>query len=182
MEIRPLRAGDTDALRALSLETTPQRKRLQSERFIIQLVRCQYYLDSEPDHCFVALEDGRPAGALLCAPGFVDYMRRFNERVYPRCKPYGYTAGALARQCMFLHKRFAGNYPAHCQCLWPDGRQDLAQPLFEALFAHLEAIECRGVCAFPGKKQYDLQDALEGLGFAYLGVSGNVQIMGKELF
>ena len=107
MEIRPLRAGDTDALRALSLETTSLRKRLQSERFIIQLVYCQYYLDSEPDHCFVALEDGRPAGALLCAPGFIDYMRLFNERVYPRCKPYGYTAGALARQCMFLHKRFA---------------------------------------------------------------------------
>lgn len=182
MEIRPVRAGDTDALRALSLDTAPQRKRLQSERFVIQLIRCQYYLDSEPEHCFAALEDGRPAGALLCAPSFIDYMRRFSERVYPKCQPYGYSAGAAARQCMYLHKRIAGLYPAHCQCLWPDGRQDLAPPLFEALRTHLEALDCRGMCAFPGKKQYALQDALEALGFAYLGPNGSVQVMGKELF
>jgi hypothetical protein len=182
MEIRPLRAGDTDALRALCLETTPQRKRLQSERFVIQLVRCQYYLDSEPTHCFVALEEGRAAGAILCAPSFADYMRRFGERVYPRCKPYGYNAGALARQHILLHKGFAGRYPAHCQCLWPEGRQDLAPPLFGALRAHLEALECRGVCAFPGNKQTALTVALEGLGFECLRAGGVVRVMGKELF
>jgi len=182
MEIRPLRAGDTDALRALSLETTPLRKRLQSERFVIQLICCQYYLDSEPDHCFVAAEEGRAVGALLCASNFGDYMRRFTERIYPRCKPYGYGAQSLARQCVYTHKRFAGRYPAHCQCLWPDGRQDLAAPLFEALFAHLEALECRGICVFPGKKQAALQDSLEGLGFTYLDASGIQRVMGKELF
>ena len=182
MEIRPLRAGDTGALRALCLDTTPMRKRLQSERFVIQLVCCQYYLDSEPDHCFVALEDGRVVGALLCAPNFADYMRRINERVYPRCKPYGYGAGMTARQCVYQHKRIAGRYPAHCRCLWPDSRQDLAQPLLEALFAQLDALDCRGVCAFPGRKQHALADALEALGFAYLGNGGDVQIMGKELF
>jgi hypothetical protein len=182
MEIRPLRAGDTDALRTMSLETTQQRKRLQSERFVIQLVCCQYYLDSEPDHCFVALEGGRAAGAILCAPSFADYMRRFGERVYPRCKPYGFNAGATARQLLLLHKRFAGRYPAHCQCLWPGDRQDLAGPLFHALFAHLESLECRGVCAFPGKKQLSLQGSLEALGFAHLALDGNVRTMGKELF
>ncbi|MCL2494498.1 MAG: hypothetical protein FWE98_02430 [Oscillospiraceae bacterium] len=199
MEIRPIRASDEEALRALCLGTTPLRRREQSERFVIWQSFGQYYLDCEASHCFLALEETTPGpskettpgpskegnravGAILCAPDYADYMRRFTERVSPKAKPYGYLAMATARQTSLLHQKFAGRYPGHMQCLWPASRPDLARPLFEALAAHLEAIECRGVCAFPDKKQRALWESLQGLGFAVLGKSGNSLIMGKELF
>jgi len=182
MEIRPLRASDEEALRALCLETTPLRRREQSERFVIWTAYGQYYLDCEAANCFVAVEEGNVTGAILCAPDYADYMRRFTERVYPKCKPYGYMAGVTARQSALLHKKFAGRYPGHIQCLWPNPRPDLARPLLEALAGRLEALECRGVCAFPYQNQTALWQSLQGLGFELLGKSGRVLTMGKELF
>ena len=183
MTIRPIRASDEDALRALCLDTTPLRRREQSERFVIWQVYGQYYLDCEAAHCFVALEEDKPVGAVLCAPAYADYMRRFMERVYPKCKPYGYLASATARQTSMLHKRLGGNYPAHMHCLWPEARQDLARPLFEALATHLEALECRGVCTFPNlRRQPALWESLAALGFDVLGKSSQTLLMGKELF
>jgi len=183
MDIRPIRPADEAALRALCLETTPLRRREQSERFVIWTAYGQYYLDCEAAHCFLAEEGGAPAGAVLCAPNYADYTRRFTERAYPKCKPYGYLASATARQTALLHQKLGGRYPAHMQCLWPAARQELARPLFEALSAHLEALECRGVCAFPDrKKQPALCEALSSLGFEVLGKSAQLLLMGKELY
>ena len=182
MEIRPIRPSDEAALRALCLDTTPLRRREQSERFIIWQAYGQYYLDCEAANSFIAEEEGKPVGAILCAPDYADYMRRFMERVVPKCKPYGYLAQGTVRETSLLHQKLAGNYPAHMQCLWPAARPDLAAPLFDALSARLEALECRGVCAFPNRKQTALWQALQGLGFDVLGKSGRSLIMGKELF
>jgi len=183
MQIRPIRPSDEAALRALCLDTTPLRRREQSERFVIWQAFGQYYLDCEAANCFLAEEEGNAVGAIFCAPNYTDYMRRFTERVVPKCKPYGYLSMATARQTSLLHQKFAGRYPGHMQCLWPAARQDLAQPLFEALAARLEAIECRGVCAFPDrKKQLALWESLQALGFVVLGKSGTALTMGKELF
>ena len=183
MDIRTIRPSDEAALRALCYETIPLRHRLEAERFVIWQSYGQYYLDCEAAHCFVALEGDKPVGAILCAPNYADYTRRFNERVYPKCQAYGYFAGASARQSLLMHKRLGGRYPAHMQCLWPESRQDLALPLFEALAAHLEALECRGICAFPDvKKQPALCNALSELGFEVLGKSARTLLMAKELF
>ena len=183
MTIRPLRASDEAALRTLCLETTPLRRREQSERFVIWQVYGQYYLDCEAAHCFIAIEDDQPIAAVLCAPDCAGYMRRFTERVYPKCKPYGYLASVTARQTAALHKRLGGQYPAHAHFALPEARQDLARPLFEALAAHLEAIECRGVCAFPNmRRQPALCGSLDTLGFETLGKSSQTLLMGKELF
>jgi len=183
MTIRTIRPADDAALRALCLETTPLRRREQSERFVIWQVYGQYYLDCEAGNSFIAEEEGQPVGAILCAPDYADYVRRFTERVYPKCKPYGYMAGVTARQTALLHQKLAGRYPAHMQCLWPAARQDLAAPLFEALAARLEALECRGVCVFPDrKKQPALCETLAALGFGTLGRNGQTLLMGKEMY
>jgi len=182
MTIRPIRPSDEAALRALCLDTTPLRRREQSERLVIWQTYGQYYLDCEAAHCFVAIENDAIIAAVLCAPDYVDYMRRFTERVYPKCKAYGYMAAATARQTALLHKKIAGRYPAHGHWLLPASRPDLARPLFEALAAHLEALECRGVCVFPSRKQTDLWESMQALGFQALGRDGRMLIMGKELF
>jgi len=183
MTIRLIRASDEEALRALCLSTTPLRRREQSERFVIWQVYGQYYLDCEAAHCFAALEENKLIGAVLCAPDYALYMRRFTERVYPKCQPYGYLAAANARQTALLHKRLGGQYPAHAHFLLPESRQDPASPLFETLAAHLEALECRGVCAFPHqRRQPALCGSLASLGFAALGKSSQTLLMGKELF
>jgi len=183
MTIRPIRPSDEAALRALCLDTTPLHRREQSERFVIWQTYGQYYLDCEAANSFIALEEDQPVGAILCAPNYADYVRRFMEQIYPKCKPYGYIANAWARQYALLHKRLAGRYPAHMHCLLPEARQDLAQPLFEALAAHLEALECRGICAFPDmRKQPALYASLDTLGFDALGKSAKTLLMGKELF
>lgn len=183
MEIRPLRINDEDTLRTLCLENTHLRRRLQSERYVIWQSFGQYYLDCEARHCFLADDGAGAAGAVLCAPDYAAYMRRFMGDYFPKCKPYGYSAAATARQTMLLQRKLAGHYPAHLHAMWPEDRQDLAGPLIEALSAHLEAIECRGVCAFPdAKKQPALCDSLESLGFKTIGKTGSVLQMGKELF
>ncbi|MCL2299338.1 MAG: hypothetical protein FWC27_04235 [Firmicutes bacterium] len=183
MTIRPLRPSDEAALRGLCLATTPLHRREQSERFVIWQAYGQYYLDCEAANCFVAEEEGNAAAALLCAPNYADYMRRFTERIYPKCRNYGYLASASARQYALLHKRLGGQYPAHMHWLLPEARQDLARPLFETLAARLEALECRGVCAFPHqRKQPALCETLSSLGFGTLGKSSQILLMGKELF
>lgn len=183
MDVRSIRATDEAALRALTLKLTPLRVRTQAERFVVWQTYGQYYLDCEAEHSLLAAQQDAIAGALMCAPSYTHYMRRFMEQIYPKCQSYGYNAKAAARQTTLLHKKIAGYYPAHLHCLWPESRQDIAGPLFDVLLPHLESIECRGICAFPDKKkQPALCETLDALGFKVREKVGSTLLMGKELF
>jgi hypothetical protein len=177
--IRPLAPGDGAALRRLCLATTPLRTRREVERFVVLQTYCTYYLERALAHCFVAEQDGALRAALLCAPDFAAYERRFAEGALQKCGAYGFAAAASARQVGLLHRAAAGQYPAHCVPFLPVDTLHAAAPLFAALQTHLEAADCRGVCAFPAKKQCELRIALGDLGFEPLGHRNGFDLLGK---
>lgn len=180
LTVRPLVPGDERALRRLCLETTPLRARREVERFVILQTYCMYYLERELTHCFAAEEGGELRAALLCAPDFAAYERRFLQNVQPKFTPYGMGAAANARQVALLHRSAAGQYPAHCVPMFSEGLPGEAiAALFEALRAHLEGLGCRGVCAFTAKNQYALREALELLGFEPVSRKNGMDTLGK---
>ena len=181
LTIRPLVPGDEPALRRLCLETTPLRARQEVERFVILQTFCMYYLERELSHCFAAEEEGGELrAALLCAPDFTAYERRFVQSVQPKFAPYGMHATANARQVALLHRNAAGQYPAHCVPMFSEGLPGAAiTTLFEAMQTHLEGLGCRGVCAFTAKKQYALRETLENLGFEAISRRNGIDTLGK---
>ncbi|MDR1927753.1 MAG: hypothetical protein LBQ33_03835 [Oscillospiraceae bacterium] len=180
MTIRPLRSSDAGALRGLCLAKTPLRKRSEVERLLIGLIYCDYYLDYELAHSFAALAQGELAGAVLCAPDYAAYARRVQTKLLPKCRGYGLSALASAKRVSLLHQGVAGQYPAHCQLFLADG--NAAGALLEAAQAHLDALGCRGVCAFPDKREKELRQGFAAQGFALIAKKSAALIYGKELF
>ena len=89
MVIRSLLFGDEDALAALCLACSPLRTRTLVERTVITQAYAKYYLDCELATCLVLEDDGVLQGALLCAPEYRDYARRFTQRYFPKLAQYG---------------------------------------------------------------------------------------------
>ncbi len=179
LTVRPLAPADAAALRRLCLETTPLRTRTEVERFVVLQTYCTYYLERELSHCFAAELNGELRAALLCAPDFAAYERRFTQSVQSKCMPYGITAAANARQVAILHRCAAGEYPAHCVLMLPPDFLEAVPPLFAALQEHLEPLGGRGVCTFQAKKQRNLRAALEGVGFEFVCRKNATNILGK---
>ena len=100
---------------------------------------CNYYIEQEPENCFVASDEGAVIGYILCTRDTVSWSGSFLEKYVPDyeespLKPFyqGIMAAPL---------RYAGQYPAHLHIdILPDyQRMGVGFKLMDALTAHLKA-------------------------------------------
>lgn len=131
---------------------------------------CNYYIDNEPENCFVIDDSGKAVGYIICAEDYDRYEKIFNERYLPLTKQYGEKRYDWAKSSSYLQKKFKSEYPAHLHIdLLPEyQRMGLGRKLVDTLREHLSAKGVDGVCLTCGGKNENAQKFYKKCGFTLL--------------
>ena len=141
--IRPYNKEDAKAVKSIAYHDE-ERGSMRA----VSAVRCDYYIDHEPEHCFVMTDEfDKPAGYVVCS---VD-KKKFAE-LYPT---YLATVKEEDKKLYRLEKHLQkkllsvpSDYPArlHISILPSFRGKGGAKALINTLLAHLKEIGVKGVC------------------------------------
>lgn len=107
---------------------------------------CYYYIEQEPENCFVAADERDDAvGYVICAADFDTWEQRFNE-LYLSVTAND-IAKIIGRTTIDILRPFSKEYPAHLHIdISPDyQKKGLGKKLIDALIEHLKSRGVRGL-------------------------------------
>ena len=139
--IRPYQSKDKENVRMICIETGPGTAReLGPARTLLLTSYCDYYIECEPQNCFVIADDSDEAvGYILCAQNYWRYRERFLRDYAPRVK--GFVHWVKCQGSARMPKMFAKSYPAHMHIniLEAYQRMGFGSQLVDTLSAHFRA-------------------------------------------
>ena len=173
LTLRKYEAKDFDNVRYVCLNSEGEEKGGDVGEFILHTF-CDYYIEKEPENCFVVDDDGRAVGYIYCAENYDAYKEIFDREYLDLNKPLGEELYGWAKDSTVLHNKYKNDYPAHLHIdlLPPDHRQGWGGKLIAALQEHLKAKGIKGVmlttgtdnpnaCAFYKKYGFELLEILD---------------------
>ncbi len=144
--VRPYRAEDHDQVQGVCVGASDD-PMFQSEQMkkLMLTAFCDYYIEQEPENCFVAAEGDRVAGYILCAENSKQWAEDFTRLYVPDLE--NNPAKVFFDGIMASPLKYADTYPAHLHIdLLPKyQRQGLGTRLMDALIAHLKEKGIPGV-------------------------------------
>ena len=174
--VRPYTERDREEVRGICESSSAHRVRTEQRRLYLRKMQCDYYLDCEPEHCFVASDGEKLVGCILCAVDCEQFARRYMDRYYPKIKEYSKLQAFLARGEVLHYGEHANFFPAHFRLfVLPDcRRQGVGTALTERLRAHLCDLHIKGMIAFAPRKSVSSVSFAEKCGFSRLRDKGEV--------
>ena len=131
--IRPYQQKDKQAVRGICIATSglPVETQRQKEPLLLQY--CDYYLEQEPEACFVAVDKtDTPVGYILCSKDYQAYQARFRKSYLPLIQARSILRAALARMDL---RAVSGAYAyRHSGCLSAYGHWASAREYTDGLF------------------------------------------------
>ncbi len=144
--IRPYQKKDREAVEGICVGTSDHFSQNPLMREALLQVFCHYYIEKEPENCFVAAdEDDKAVGYILCAENFTEWEQHFRkEYIEPSDNPITRMMGPGTIDGL---KNFAADYPAHLHIDLSEDcqRQGLGTRLMDTLLAHLREKDISGV-------------------------------------
>ena len=114
LTIRRCKKDDIDALRMICEETSSIPCETEAQRSFLHLVFCDPYVETQTEHCFVAVNDSdEPLGYILCAPDTRAFLRVFCKEYLPKIRRLGAHFAVQALAAQTLHVLFCNSFPAH---------------------------------------------------------------------
>lgn len=157
--IRPYENKDFDDVRLICVATASFRVRNESKRMFLLKMYCDYYIECEPENCFVAVDvdaegNEKVVGYTLCAIDCEAYAKRFFDKYLPKIKSYSKFNAYFARTEVLLYGKFASFFPAHMHIdiLPAYQKQGIGTKLIDTLKEHLREKGVKGVMLIAGKK------------------------------
>ncbi|MDF2514040.1 MAG: family N-acetyltransferase [Herbinix sp.] len=145
-------------------------------------VFCHYYIEQEPQQCFVAVnEQDEAVGYILCAKDFNSWEQEF-KKLYLENTMNPIT-GFLGKGTIDGLKLFSAKYPAHLHIdIHPDFQgKGLGTQLVDALIKHLKDNGVPGLMLCVGSENEGGQKFYRKYGFLELTKGKNEVAMGIEL-
>lgn len=108
---------------------------------------CEYYIEREPDNCFVVDDDGRAVGFIISAESFEPYKKTLHEEYCPLVKPLGETRYGWSVASTDIYEKFKDEYPAHFHInILPEyQRVGAGGKLINTLFEHYRKKGIKGI-------------------------------------
>ncbi|MBQ8575910.1 MAG: GNAT family N-acetyltransferase [Clostridia bacterium] len=147
-------------------------------------VYCDYYIEKEPQNCFVAVDDNDKAiGYIISTEDFDRFEKCYMEEYYPKIKKWEYRRRRSALRAIAPQREYKEEYPAHLHIdILPEyQRMGLGSKLTDALVESLRKKGVKGIMLTvwvhneKGKKFYDKY------GFTLLEEKPNVAVYGLKL-
>ena len=178
--IRPYRLEDRENVRRVCCHLKPEEPLEERAHESLLTIFCDYYIECEPDNCFVAADDnGVVIGYVYCAENYRQYRERFLRDYASKLKERRLGCYGAALMPVF----YAKNYPAHLHIdvLEPYQRMGLGHQLVDALAAHLRAKGIPGVMLVVGRSNVKGRNFYEKYGFKRLRSIPLTVVMGLKL-
>lgn len=106
---------------------------------------CNYYIEQEPENCFVAVDGDHVVGYILCARDCGVWAETFEENYVTKAPVDGLKM--FYKGTMDMPQKHAGEYPAHLHIdILPEyQRMGIGFKLMDALISHLKALGVSGL-------------------------------------
>lgn len=149
MEIRRYKESDKENVRFVCLNSNGPCSMKERKQHFILTTYCDYFIEKEPDNCFVAVdENDKAVGYILCAENYNKFRKTFGKEYLSRFRKHelSYRITALASTFIqFVHRK---EYPAHMHIdILPEyQRMGLGHKLVDALSENLKEKGIKGVC------------------------------------
>ncbi len=141
--------------------------------FFILNTYCDYFIEQEGQNCFVAVENDRAVGYIICAENYDRYKECFDGEYLPRFKNNDHRE--WARNSAVLQGEYRAEYPAHLHIdLLPEyQRMGLGHKLVDTLCKHLKSKNISGVMLTAGSDNKVGRGFYEKYGFTLLEDNGD---------
>ncbi len=147
-------------------------------------VYCDYYLENEPENCFVAVDDSDKAvGYIICAENFDVFRKRFADEYYTRIKKWEFRRRKSAIRSIVPHEKYKNEYPAHLHIdiLPAYQRKGLGQKMTDVLLGHLKQKGVKGLMLTTWIKNVKGRGFYDKYGFSLLEETKNCAVYGIKL-
>ncbi len=148
----------------------------------LQDVFCRYYIEKEPENCFVAVdENDQVKGYVLGAKDYETYASRFMEDIVK--KSQNPVTQAMGPSSMEAIASFSKEYPAHLHIdLLPECQgQGIGRMLLDTLAEHFKKQGIPGLLLDVAKDNTGAIAFYEKCGFSQLHVGEQEVVMGRLL-
>lgn len=146
--VRPYAQRDKERVRQICLKNADCLYAPEDTKQYILLMYCDYYIEQEPENCFVAVDaNDNAVGYIICAENYEKYEKAFRELYLPRADAINLKRFVEARLDLLSHSMFKSLYPAHFH-IDIDGehqREGLGSQLVSALRSHLKSKNIGGM-------------------------------------
>ena len=184
MIIRPYEEKDKENVRFVCLNSEGPCKSSKRGINFALAVYCDYYIENEPENCFVAAaDDGRVIGYVICAEDFDCFKKTFVSNYYPKIKKWEYRRRKSALRSIIPHEKYKEEYPAHLHIdVLPEyQRMGLGHKLTDALLEHLKKKEIKGIMLTTWIRNEKGRGFYDKYGFSLLSEMKNCAVYGFKL-
>lgn len=187
MTIRPYQKKDFRYIQDICMTTSNLRDEdSPSNRAYLCALYCDYYLDNQPEFCYVAVDDDDvPIGYILCSADCDDYLVKMDELYLPLVRKV--NSGGFFKfksLCKVTQRYIRNGYTAHFHIDILDEYQGrgLGTQLLETLCASLKENNVEGVYAICGIKNTVARAFYEHRGFEDIDYIIGAVVYGKKFF
>lgn len=144
---------------------------------------CDYYLENEPENCFVLDDNGKAVGYIICTENYDSYKDIFDREYLPLTEHLGEDKHKWALESTILQNKYKDYYPAHMHIdLLPAyQRQGWGGKLLNTLFEHLRAKGIKGVMLTAGTSNINAGNFYKKYGFEQLEIYETDVAFGMKL-
>lgn len=182
ISVRKYEKKDFDSVRFTCLNSTGEDFGPVVSEFILHTF-CDYYIEHEPENCFVLDDDGKAVGYIICTENYDNYKEIFDKEYLPLNKHLGEERYKWAMESTILQNKYKSDYPAHLHIdILPEyHRQGWGGKLLTALFDHLRSKGIKGVMLTAGKENLNAGSFYKKYGFEQLEIYDTDVAFGMKL-
>lgn len=182
LSIRKYEKKDYEDVRYVCLNSDGEAITGSTGEFIL-LTYCDYYIENEPENCFVLDDDGKAVGYIICTENFDNFNEIFRKNYLPRVKPLGENLYTWSQDSVLLQNKHKASYPAHMHIdlLPPYHRQGWGGKLLHTLFDHLKSKGIRGVMLTAGVDNRNARSFYTKYGFEEIEIYQTDVAFGMKL-
>ena len=171
LSIRKYNDNDYDDVRYVCLNSDGDALKGTGGKFLL-LTYCDYYIENEPENCFVLDADGKAAGYIYCAQDYDSYKEIFDKEYLERNKHLGDELYQWAVDSTILQNKYKDIYPAHLHIdILPEyHRQGWGGKLLTALSDHLRDKGIKGVMLTTGTDNPNANSFYKKYGFELIEI------------
>lgn len=139
--VRGYREKDKENVRRICVESAGCKDADEEIRQYLTLLYCDYYIEHEPENCFVAVdEQDNAVGYIICSGNYYEFERIFSEEYLPKIAALGAKRYVDAKLDLLSHGMFKDMYPAHLHINIDENyrRIGLGSYMLSVLKAHLK--------------------------------------------
>lgn len=186
MNIRPYQKKDFRFVQDICMATSSYKDDdTPTNRAYLCALYCDYYVDNQPETCFVAVDDDdTPIGYILCAADRENYVEMMDEFYLPLVRKLNSGSFFRINAMSKVEQRYVRQgYTAHLHIdiLEEYQHQGIGSALMEALFAKLQETDVEGVYVICDAKNESAKNFFEKMGFEDIDYITGAVVYGKKL-